>query len=180
MKKVSLEKASRIPRWGYVLGAIIAFVVVIAGTAFVSYQAGSTTIVFNVTETPVAANSSASTLVDGAPSPSVGFSDMTAEYEKVTSNAENLKAAVQALIDHPVENPRVQTVADWQWVDILGLDNESTLFSDENHCGIEMGGKLTEIGTLGNRVLVRYALPDGVYEAPGTPCDGGEVFFMDE
>jgi hypothetical protein len=99
------------------------------------------------------------------------FDSMSTRYqvkiEAVTAN----HAVVNTLLAHPVANPRVRKVADWQWVEL------EPRMLDYDVCGLEAGGVLTEIGTHENQVLVRYAAPDAFNI--GTPCDGGEVFFID-
>lgn len=65
----------------------------------------------------------------------------------------------------------VQTVPRWQWVDVMRGPSVS---NNSEHCGIDVGAEVSEIGRHGNRVLVQYSTPNG----RGTECDTGDVFFL--
>lgn len=78
------------------------------------------------------------------------------------------------------------TVPAWQWVDIEAIRGKRPGKFDAV-CGIEPGGTVTAIGTLTEdhaangkrfRVLVSYDPPDPG-DTGGTPCDGGEAFYLD-
>jgi hypothetical protein len=99
------------------------------------------------------------------------FTAMTAQYEAKVQELTANRLFVDELLAHPIHSPRIHKVMDWQWVDIEPQSLE------RNRCGIEKDGLLTEIGVNGTRVLVRYSAPHGA--STGTPCDGGEVFFVD-
>lgn len=67
-------------------------------------------------------------------------------------------------------------VPEWKWVDVERYLNGQLPDKDEDTCGIEPGGRVTAIGTVSDQVLVSYEPPDD--DTAGTPCDGGEVFFL--
>ena len=101
------------------------------------------------------------------------YRTMTARYKAEVDRRAQQAAEVEKLLLHPVHNPREQTVPEWMWVDVLNGDGG--VFGDT--CGIQVGATVSEIAPAsGNRVLARY------YGSPtaGTPCDGGEIFFVNE
>lgn len=99
------------------------------------------------------------------------FTSMTKRYEAKQQELAANRKIVEDLLAHPVSNPRIHKVTDWQWADI----EPRTL--DHNSCGMEAGGTLTEIGAHGTQILVRYSTAN--YKTGGTPCDGEEIFFVD-
>lgn len=70
------------------------------------------------------------------------------------------------------DDPKTQIAPNWRWVDVV-TENGQTGES----CGIEPGGRVDEIGRLGDRVLVRYSPPPG-RKPWGTACKGGKLFFL--
>lgn len=85
-------------------------------------------------------------------------------------------AAALALLPAGADAGERAVVPGWQWVDIERCSRGPYCKAGDS-CGIEIGSEVVEIGRHGDRVLVRYDARHGA--SPGTPCDGGEVFWLD-
>ena len=102
---------------------------------------------------------------------------LTTNDDSYTLPKKDVDAALASTTDNKVDVGDTAVVPVWSWVEVQnpdGVKSGNNEFPFGDTCGVDTGHVMTTKALDGDKVLVEYDLP---YQAYGTPCPDGTLFF---